>query len=214
MLLMKEREIIADYGRKMIDHDLVKGTGGNISIYNRNENLIAISPGGMDYYCVAPEDVVVLNTDGEVIDSDKKPSSETIMHLMLYVSRSDISSIIHTHSVCASALSCLRTEIPPLHYLIGFAGKNVRCADYATYGTKELADNACRAMVDRNAALLANHGLIAGASTLNLAFTIAEMVEYCAELYLKIKPVGKPVLIEDAEMENVIKKFKDYISSA
>jgi L-fuculose-phosphate aldolase len=210
MLLKKERELVSEYGRKMIDNGLVKGTGGNLSILNRGENLVAISPGGMDYYDIKPEDVVVVNESGEIVDSVNKPSSEIDMHLMIYEKRSEISSIIHTHSICTSSISCLRIGIPPVHYLIGFAGKDVRCAEYATYGTKELAVNACRAMEDRKAALLANHGLVAGAESLKQAFDIAENVEYCAEIYIKIASLGDPVLIDEKEMENIIEKFKNY----
>ena len=210
MILKNEREQIAAYGRKMIDDGLVKGTGGNLSIFNRGEELVAISPAGMDYFDIYSEDVVIVNLSGEVVDSGNRPSSEIDMHLMLYEKREDISSVIHTHSICTSSISCLRVGIPPVHYLIGFAGKDVRCAEYATYGTKELAVNACMAMEGRKAALLANHGLVAGADTLKQAFDIAEIVEYCAEIYIKIRSIGDPVLIDEEEMKTVIEKFKNY----
>ncbi len=210
MILKNEREQIAAYGRKMIDNGLVKGTGGNLSIINRGEGLVAISPAGMDYFDIDPEDVVIVNLSRGIIDSGNKPSSEIDMHLMLYEKREDISSVIHTHSICTSSISCLRVGIPPVHYLIGFAGKDVRCAEYATYGTKELAVNVCRAMEGRKAALLANHGLVAGADTLKQAFDIAEIVEYCAEIYIKIRSIGDPVLIGEEEMKTVIEKFKNY----
>lgn len=210
MLLKNEREQVAEYGRKMIDSGLVKGTGGNLSIINRGESLVAISPGGMSYHDINPENVVVVNLSGEIIDSGNKPSSEIDMHLMLYEKRDDITSVIHTHSICTSTISCLRIGIPPVHYLIGFAGIDVKCAEYATYGTKELAVNACRAMEGRKAALLANHGLVAGADSLKQAFDIAEIVEYCAELYIKTRSIGDPVLIEEEEMKIVIDKFKNY----
>lgn len=210
MLLINEREQIAEYGRKMIDSGLVKGTAGNLSIINRGEGLVAISPGGMSYHDIHPQDVVVVNFSGEVVDSKKRPSSEIDMHLLLYERREDIQSVIHTHSISTSAISCLRIGIPPVHYLIGFAGKDVRCSEYATYGTKELAVNACRAMEGRKAALLANHGLVAGADSLKQAFDIAEIVEYCAEIYLKIRSIGDPVLIDEEEMTTVIEKFKNY----
>ena len=210
MRLKYERELISEFGRKMIDNNLVQGTGGNLSILNRQENLIAISPSGMDYYCIRPEDVVVVNMSGEIMDSGNKPSSKIDMHMMIYESRPDVGAVIHTHSVCAASISCLRTGIPPVHYLIGFAGKDVRCADYATFGTKALAVNVVRALKDRNAALLANHGLVAAAENLKQAFDIAEIVEYCAELYIKTRSLGDPVLIEDTEMETVIRELKNY----
>jgi len=212
MLLRSERKQVVDFGRKMIAEALVKGTGGNLSICHRERNLVAISPGAMDYYTIQPEDVVVVDFDGNIVESVRKPSSEIDMHLGLYRNRPDISAVIHTHSVCAAALSCLRQGIPPVHYLVGFAGRNVRCAEYATYGTKALADNVLRAMADRNAALLANHGLIAAADSLAMAYTIAEMIEYCADIYLKIKSPEAPVIIDNAEMDRVIAKFRDYVN--
>ena len=210
MILKNEREQIAAYGRKMIDDGLVKGTGGNLSIFNRGEELVAISPAGMDYFDINSEDVVIVNLSGEVVDSGNRPSSEIDMHLMLYEKRDDINSVIHTHSICTSTISCLRIGIPPVHYLIGFAGKDVRCAEYATYGTMQLAVNACMAMEGRKAALLSNHGLVAGADTLKQAFGIAEIVEYCAEIYIKIRSIGDPVLIDEEEMKTVIEKLKNY----
>ena len=210
MKLEKERIEIVKYGRRLVDSKLTKGTGGNLSVFNRAEQLMAISPSGIDYYETQPEDVVVLNLAGEIIEGDKKPSSEVDLHRIFYQGRDDLDAIIHTHTVYATTLSCLRWELPAVHYLIAIAGKNVRCADYATFGTQELAENAFKAMKDRRAVLLANHGLVAGAETLEKAFSITEEIEYVAELYYRTKGMGEPVILDDEEMAHMAKKFKSY----
>lgn len=210
MILLEERKEIVEYGKKLITSNLTKGTGGNLSIFNRKENLMAISPSGIDYFDITPEDVVVLDLDGNIIDGNKKPSSESEMHLIFYRKRSDIDAIIHTHTVFATAISCLNITLPPVHYMIALAGPDVRCAKYATYGTKELAENAFQAMIDRYAVLLANHGLLAGSKNLANAFNITEEIEYCAELYYRAKSIGDPVILPKDEMETMLKKFKTY----
>ena len=210
MILLEERKEIVEYGRRLVTSKLTKGTGGNLSIFNREEGLMAISPSGIDYFDIRPEDVVVVDLDGKIIDGNKKPSSELDMHLIFYKKRKDIDAIIHTHTVFATTISCLNITLPAVHYMIALAGPDVRCAKYATYGTKELAENAFEAMVDRKAVLLANHGLLAGAKDLANAFNITEEIEYCAELYYRAKSIGQPVILPEDEMKTMLKKFKNY----
>lgn len=210
MLLQRERELIVEYGKKLLTSGLTKGTGGNISIYNRETKLMAISPSGIDYFDTKPEDVVVLNLEGEIIDGKRKPSSELEMHSIFYRNREDINAIVHTHSPFATTISALNWDLPAVSYLVAYAGPNVRCAKYATFGTKELAENAFEAMVDRRAVLLANHGLIAGAKDIANAFNIAEEIEFSAEIYYRTKSIGKPVILSAEEMSLMSDKFKTY----
>ena len=210
MLLGEERELIVEYGKKLVSSNLTKGTGGNLSIFNREQELICISPSGIDYFKIKAEDVVVLDLDGLKVDGTKEPSSEFEMHRIFYANRDDIDAIIHTHPMYASTLACLNWPLPPVHYMLALAGKDVRCAAYATYGTKELAENAFVAMRDRNAVLLANHGLLVGAKDLANAFNTTEEVEYCAELYYRTKAIGEPVIIPEEEMDLMMDKFKTY----
>ena len=210
MLLQKEREEIVAYGKKMISSGLTKGTGGNISIFNREQGLVAISPSGLEYYETKPEDVVILNLDGEVVEGERKPSSELDMHLIYYRKREDINALVHTHSPYAKTIASLGWELPAVSYLIAFAGSNVRCAPYETFGTKQLAEVAFEGMIDRRAVLLANHGLIAGANNIKMAFTVAEEIEFCAQIYYQTKSVGEPKLLPEDEMENLAKKFEGY----
>lgn len=210
MLMEKERKLIVEFGKKLVTTGLTKGTGGNLSIYNREEKLMAITPSGIDYFEIRPEDVVVLTIDGKQVDGDKKPSSEVELHRIFYERRTDIDAMIHTHTIYATTLACLNWSLPPVHYMVAVAGKDVRCAPYATFGTRELAENAFQFMKDRKAVLLANHGLLTGGSSLQEAFNITEQIEYCAELYYRTKCIGEPVIISDEEMELMKEKFKTY----
>jgi L-fuculose-phosphate aldolase len=206
----KERKLIVEFGKKLVTSGLTRGTGGNLSIYNREEKLMAITPSGIDYFEIRPEDVVVLTIDGKQVDGDKKPSSEVELHRIFYERRTDIDAMIHTHTIYATTLACLNWSLPPVHYMVAVAGKDVRCAPYATFGTRELAENAFQFMKDRKAVLLANHGLLTGGSSLQEAFNITEQIEYCAELYYRTKCIGEPVIISDEEMELMKEKFKTY----
>ena len=208
MLLQQEREDVVKYCKMLITHGLTKGTGGNISIFNREQGLFAISPSGIDYFETEPEDVVVMNLDGQVVDGKRKPSSEHELHRIFYVNRPDINAVVHTHSVYSTVLAVLREELPASSYLVAFAGgPNVRCGDYVSFGTKELAEITLKAMEDRNAALMANHGLITGGKDILNAFNIAEQIEGCAEVYVKARMIGKPVILDDDEMAKMVDVF-------
>jgi L-fuculose-phosphate aldolase len=210
MELANQRRSIVDYGKKMLSAGLTTGTGGNLSTRDPESGRIAISPSGIRYPEMTPEEVVVLEADGSVIAGTGKPSSETGFHLALYQKRSDIGAVVHTHSVYATTLACLHWEIPSVHYLIGFAGKKVPLAPYATFGTEALARNVAEAMAESNAALLANHGLVAAGADLAGAFSCAEEIELVARIYFQARCAGIPQLIDDAEMDRVIEKFKTY----
>ncbi|MGO1470012.1 MAG: L-fuculose-phosphate aldolase [Tissierella sp.] len=210
MLLEKERKEIVEYGKKLIQTGLTKGTGGNLSVCNREEGLMAISPSGIDYFKIKPEDIVVLDLQGNLVEGDKEPSSELEMHRIFYANRDDINAIIHTHTIYATTIACLNWELPAVHYMLALGGLNVRCAEYATYGTDQLAKNAFESMKDRNAVLLANHGLLAGAPDLANAFNTTEEIEYCAELYYRTKCIGEPVILPEEEMTMMLERFKTY----
>lgn len=210
MIMLEERKLIVEYGKKLVTSNLTKGTGGNLSIYNREKNLMAISPSGIDYFKIDVEDIVVLDLKGNIVDGHREHSSEYHMHRIFYENRDDIDAIIHTHTMYATTLACLNWSLPPVHYMLALAGPDVRCANYATYGTKELAENAFEAMKDRYAVLLANHGLLVGSKDLANAFNITEEIEYVAELYYRTKAIGEPVILSEKEMTLMIEKFKTY----
>lgn len=211
MLLEEKRQVIVEYGKKLIAAGLTRGTGGNISVLDEKSKLMAISPSGMDYFETKPEDVVVMDLNGKIVDGFRKPSSEWRMHLIFYQKREDVGAVVHTHSMFATTLATLHWEVPPASYLIAYAGKKVPCAPYATFGTQEIADAAYNAMGEEyNAVLLANHGLIAVGPDMPSAFGIAEIIEMVCEIYYRAKCVGEPVILPDEEMKLMLEKFKTY----
>jgi L-fuculose-phosphate aldolase len=206
-MMMQEKEQVVRYGKKLIDRRLTTGSGGNISVYNREKNLVAISPSGLDYYETTPEDIVILDIDGNLVEGKHRPSSEAGMHLAFYKNRADVSGIVHTHSKFATAIACMGWELPAVHYLIGMAGHRVKCTGYATYGSDELAKKALETIGDSNAVLLGNHGLIALGEDVDRAFSTAEHLEFVSEVYYLTKTLGTPNIISDENMDEVMKKF-------
>lgn len=211
MLLEKERREIVSFGRKMVTSGLTAGTGGNLSILNRKKNLIAITPSGVDYFEMSPQDIVLVGMGGRVVETPKyNPSSELLLHLALYQKRGDIQAVVHTHSVYATTLASLGWEIPPFHYLVAYSGKKVPLAPYATFGSEELARNVANAIGEHHAVLMEGHGVVTVGPTLARAFETAEIVEYVARVYCQAKNLGEPNLLSNEEMDLVIKKFESY----
>lgn len=210
MILKKEREEIVEYGKKLVESGLVVGTFGNISIYNPEKNLFAISPSGMDYFKTYTSDVVVLTPEGEIIDGNNKPSSEVDMHRIFYLKRKGINAVVHTHSNFATAISCMNLSIPPLHYLVAYSGKEVPCTPYVQFGSWELAETTYNTMQDNYACLLGNHGLLAVGNKIQYAFDVAQQIEFVSELYYKTLSIGTPKLLSDAQISSVLEVFKTY----
>lgn len=183
---------------------------GNVSA--RFGDGFLITPSGLPYARTKPEDLIYLALDGTILSGSRKPSSEWPFHVAIYKARPDAQAIVHTHSPRATALSCARRGIPAFHYMIALCGgADVRCADYATFGSPELAENAVRALDGRKAVLLANHGVIALGASLAGAHTIVAEVENLAGQYLDLLASGlEPVILDAAEMERVSKKFAGY----
>ena len=207
MLLEQERKDVVKYCQRMSVSGLTTGTGGNISIFNRESGLFAISPSGVFYDEMTPEDVVVMDLDLKVAAGILKPSSEYALHGIFYQKRNDINAVVHTHSTFATVLATLREPLPASSYLIAVAGKDVPCAEYASFGTPELAQKTFEAMIDRKATLMANHGMIAGGNDIMNAFNIAEQIEECCKVYILARSAGEPKLLSDAEMETMVDRF-------
>ena len=206
-MLQTEREQIVRYCRLMQSRGLTRGTGGNISI--RNGEHIAISPSGVEYETMEPQDIPVVDMQGNVIYGGLAPSSELGMHLACYKARPDISAVVHTHSTFATVLACLERPLPPIHYLIGYAGDQVPCIPYYPFGSEELAAAASEAMT-QNGLLLGHHGLITVGPNIERAFAAAEEVEFVAELHWRCEALGgaKPLTIE--QMADVFRRFDKY----
>lgn len=210
MIYQAQREELILFGNRLLKEGFTKGTGGNLSIFDRQSRKMLITPSGIAYQDIEPEDIVVTDVDGRVVEGSRTLSSEWEMHLMIYRHREDIDALIHAHTTYCTAVACLRKELPAVHYMIAVAGENVRCADYATFGTRELAQNALVAMDDRRAVLLANHGVLVGGVNLKDAFNVLEEVEYTAQLYYLTSSMGEPVILDHAEMELMKQKFRTY----
>ena len=184
---------------------------GNVSV--RHGERVLITPSGLPYAAMLPDDIVEIDFDGRRTGgSDRKASSEWPFHAAIYKARPDAAAIVHTHSPYATALSCARRDIPAFHYMIALGGgADIRCADYATFGTQALADNAVAALEGRRAVLLANHGVITIGQTLAGAQTLAGEVENLARQYLALLAAGlAPAILDAPEMERVTAQFKGY----
>jgi L-fuculose-phosphate aldolase len=212
MFMREERRELIEYGKKISEQKLTRGTGGNLSLWNQKENLMAITPSGIPYQEIQENQVVLMEVEtGKVVDGQAVPSSEYDMHRIFYKYRTDLHAIIHTHTTYSATVACLRHDLPALHYMVAYGGGiDVRCADYATYGTVRLAKNAFEAMKDRNACLLANHGLLTGGRDLAHAFNVTEEIEFCCELYCRTMAMGNPVILDPEEMTRMVDRFKDY----
>ena len=197
---------------RMAPANLNRGSAGNLSVRTRENGLdgYLITPCGMDYEVLVPEDIVFMRLDGTP-DGRRKPSSEWRFHHDIYAARPDAGAILHAHSPFATSLACLRRDIPPFHYMIArFGGDTIRCADYATFGSQALSDNALTALRDRCACLLANHGLLVFGKTLAQLFALAVEFEALCEQYWRACQLGQPVLLDPDEMATVRVKFASY----
>ena len=210
MILEKEREQVIEYSLKLLSEGLTNGTAGNVSIFNREEGVVAISPTGVNYSELTPEMISIVDLEGKLIEG-LKPSSELEMHMILYRNREDVNAVIHTHPVYTTVLACLRQDLPAIDYMIAVTGATkVKCAEYASYGTKELAENAYKAMGSSLAVILANHGLTTAGKDIANAFNITVQVEYISNLYIKARNIGEPIILPDNEMNSMLERFKTY----
>jgi L-fuculose-phosphate aldolase len=185
-----------------------QGTSGNVSA--RVSGGFLITPSGVPYDEMAPEQVVELDLEGGH-RGEFRPSSEWRMHRDIYGGRPEAGAVVHTHATFCTALACLRMEIPAFHYMVAVAGgTNIRCADYATFGTQALSDSMLKALDGRAACLLANHGMICFGAELKKALALAVEVETLARQYWHARQAGEPILLSEEEMATVLERFESY----
>lgn len=185
------------------------GTSGNLSV--KKDSRIFITPSGMHYQDLVPEDIVVLDKDGQIVSGGRNPSSEWRFHRDIYLQRPEINAVVHVHSTYATAIACTQHDIPAFHYMVAAAGgDSIRCANYATFGTEALSKNAVKALAGRYACLLANHGMIATGADLKSAFELAQLVEELAQQYYLSCRMGGPVILDTEEMRINLDKFRSY----
>jgi L-fuculose-phosphate aldolase len=201
------REIISNC-LKMNASGINQGTSGNLSV--RCDGGLLITPSGVPYDQLEPEDIVRMKLDGSY-EHRLAASSEWRIHRDIYVARSEVNAIVHAHPTCCTALAIRGMEIPAVHYMIAVSGGNsIRCAPYRTYGTQELSDAALSALQGRTACLLANHGLVATGPNLAKAMWLAVEVENLARQYVLSLLLGGPNILPDEEIARVVEKFKGY----
>lgn len=198
---------LVEAARRLAALGLNHGKSGNVSA--RVKGGFMITPSGKRYDALGPRDLVVV--EGDQPRGDGTPSSEWRLHRDIYARRPEAGAIVHTHSSYATTLACLRRPIPAVHYEIAFAGGGeIRCAPYATFGTQELSDHALAALEGRSACLLANHGVVVFAASIEQAVVLADKVEELARTYWQALQVGDPVILDAAEIARVVEKFKTY----
>jgi L-fuculose-phosphate aldolase len=206
------RQQIVETTREMERLGINQGTSGNVSARWRDGLLV--TPSGVPSAALTPERIVWMPLDvseNDPLFEAQRPSSEWRFHRDILRARPDANAVVHTHSHAATALAIHSRGIPAHHYMVAAAGGNsIRCAQYATFGSQALSDHALEALRDRQACLLAHHGVIALGRDLARALWLANEVEVLAKQYLLACQLGEPPLLSDAQMEEVIEKFKGY----
>ncbi|MCP2336421.1 class II aldolase/adducin family protein [Actinomadura rupiterrae] len=199
------RTDVARAGRRVVEAGLVGGAAGNVS--ERSGDRVIVTPGGARLHELTDRDCPVLTLDGRVVDGQQTPSSETPMHLAIYRA-TDAGAIVHTHSANCVAVSTVLDVLPPIHYYTLMLGGVVRVAEYATYGTPELARNVLAALEGgRRAALMANHGAVALGRDLDEAIENAQLLEWLCGVYISAKTLGEPRALTDAQLGEAVERF-------
>jgi len=200
---------VIKYSKMLNTKKLSALRSGNISA--RYKDGFLITPSGAKYSSLKSKDIVFVTLKGEFDKKKGIPSSEWRFHQDIYKNKIEAKAIVHAHSNCATAISTHGKGIPAFHYMIAMAGGNdIKCAKYATYGTRELSKNILKALKNRNACLIGNHGQIAFSGNLSEAFELAEEVENLSNQYIKALKIGKPKILSSKEMNKVLSKAKNY----
>jgi L-fuculose-phosphate aldolase len=204
LMLDDEKKKLLETCKKMDELDLAIGSSGNVS--TKTGDHVVITPTSILYAEMVLDDVVIVNSDGEVVEGNRSPSIELPMHLEIYRSRDDVSAVVHTHSIYASAMAVLREPLPPIiDEVIPKTGGDVRVSEYAMPGSNELGENVVKVLDRRSAALIANHGAVCVGKTLKGALRLAVMLERACKIYMLAKQAGEPHTLP----EDVVEDEKD-----
>ena len=203
------RKKIIKFSKLLNKTNLSPLRSGNISI--RYKDGFLITPSGKKYESLNPRDILFVDLDGKWDKKLGKPSSEWRFHKDIYKFKLNANSIVHCHSKNALVLSCIRKKIPAFHYMVAVAGGiDIKCAKYATYGTSQLSNNILKALEDRTACLIENHGQVSFSNELPDAFELAQEVENLAEQYIECLRIGSPKILSKSQMNAVLAKVKNY----
>jgi len=212
---LDQRNQIIEFSLKLNSTNLSPLRSGNISLRAKedDEDGYLITPSGKKYDSLKSENIIFmsLNEEPENNDSGNKPSSEWRFHRDIYLNKKDAQAIVHAHSPHATAVSSHGKSIPPFHYMIALAGgEDIKCSEYATFGTKELSDNVINALTNRSACLMSNHGQVAFGKNLEEAFELAQEIENICQQYIIALKIGEPKILSFEEMKKVLDKAKNY----
>ena len=200
---------VIKYAKMLNSKKLSALRSGNISV--RYKEGFFITPSGVKYSSLKNKDIVFVSLTGKFDKKNGLPSSEWRFHQDIYKNKIKAKAIVHAHSNCATAISTHGKKIPAFHYMVAMAGGNdIKCAKYSTYGTRELSKNILKALRQRNACLIGNHGQITFSENLSKAFELAEEVENLSNQYIKALKIGKPKILSSNEMNKVLSKAKNY----
>jgi len=206
------RRQVVETARRMLAEGLVTVTAGNISIHIPDEDLLAITPGGRPYDTMEPEDVAIVTLDGELVEGDFEPSSETPMHTMIMREMPDVHAIVHTHSPYATAFSVVRKPIPLVcNEGLTVGAMSVRVTEYGVPGTEEIGQRVIetlRLQPGSKAVLIANHGMLAVGGTIREAYVIASNVEAEAKIYAIALGVGVPVCMTQEIVGEILGHYR------
>ena len=198
------REELVKLARQMLGLGLVTGTAGNLSGRRSGEGVILVTPSGVDYETMRPEDLVAVDLDGKPAGNGLKPSVDTMNHVAIYRARPDVGAVLHTHSPYAAAFSTLHREIPPLiTEAAGYLGGAVRVMEYVPPATPEQASRVAAGLGEDRAVLLPNHGVMAVGENPRKAFHAAVSVEESARVAFIAMQLGKPALVSDSEVQRM-----------
>ena len=206
---MIEVEEVIKYAKMLNVKNLSALRSGNISV--RYKNGFFITPSGVKYSQLQTEDVVFVSLDGNFDPLKQRPSSEWRIHKDIYVNKKEANAVVHAHSTHATAVSAHGKSIPAFHYMVALAGgDDIKCAEYATFGTEELSKNILEALDKRKACLMSNHGQVVFDTNLEKAFELAEEIENICHQYINTLKIGIPKILSNNEMKKVLEKVKDY----
>lgn len=198
----RERTDVAEACRLLAAEGLVIGTAGNVST-RAGESEVAISPTGATLGALEPEQVTIVDMQGEVVAGDLQPTSELDLHLGVY-RRYGAGAVVHTHAPMATALSCVLDELPCVHYQMLLLGGAVPVAPYATFGTPELASSVLDALDGRSAALMANHGAITHGPDTSTAVELSLLLEWACTVYWRAAAIGSPRVLSSEQRQAVV----------
>mgnify|MGYP001393749529 FL=1 len=218
MNMIELKKQIIEYAQKLNSTNLSPLRSGNVSIRVTRDNVegFLITPSGKKYESLVPEDIVFLALKEKydnlkMFNSSLNPSSEWRFHQDIYLKKKEAKAIVHAHSPHATAVSAHGEPIPAFHYMIALAGgDDIKCAEYATFGTSELSINILKALENRKACLMSNHGQITFGVNLKQAFELAEEVENICHQYIITLKIGKPKILSYANMQKILEKIKHY----